>query len=128
MIDLANQFFTNMAPWKFSKEQIAAGIQNPILHTTMEALRVCGIALQPIIPSLATTLLSRLGVPTHCRMWREMEKVSWKEGPSASGYKLALGNIRLFEKIGEKSGSPTQTKESSNKKVQTSKKKKVLKV
>lgn len=128
VVDLANQFFSNMTPWKFSKEQIATGMQNPILHTTMEALRVCGIALQPIIPSLASTLLSRLGVPNSCRMWCDMEKVSWKEGPSAAGYKLGLENIKLFEKIGERKAFSTQTKVNSKIKVQTNEKKKVLEV
>ncbi|XP_034252808.1 methionine--tRNA ligase, mitochondrial [Thrips palmi] len=127
VIDLANQFFTHMEPWKFSKEQLAAGVQNPILHVTMEALRVCGIALQPIIPSLASTLLSRLGVPDNCRMWQDMENVSWKGGPSATGYKLGLGNIKLFERVGESPLLTAQAKVNS-KNVQTKKKKKVLEV
>lgn len=91
-----------MKPWKLSKEQIENGMQLPILHLTMEALRVSGIMLQPIVPSLASTLLSRLGVPITERMWCNSEYVSWKGGPSAAGYKLGLGQIKLFEKIGEK--------------------------
>ncbi|KAJ1522223.1 hypothetical protein ONE63_002531 [Megalurothrips usitatus] len=102
VIDFANQFFTQMAPWKFSKEELGSGRQNSILHVTMESLRISGIALQPIIPSLASTLLSRLGIPKDQRMWRDIEKASWCGGSSASGFKLDLGHIKLFEKIGDK--------------------------
>lgn len=102
VIDLANQFFTLMAPWKYCKEDISNGVLFPIIHVTMEVLRVSGIALQPVIPSLASTLLSRLGVPESNREWSDMEKISWNGGASASGYKLGLGHIKLFEKIGEK--------------------------
>jgi methionyl-tRNA synthetase len=35
------------------------------------SLRLAGILLQPIIPSKATELLDRLGVPQHQRMWEE---------------------------------------------------------
>lgn len=126
VIDLANQFFSHMTPWKFSKEQLAAGMQNPILHITMEALRVCGIALQPIVPSLASTLLSRLGVPLTSRMWCDMEQVSWKGGPSATGYKLGLGNIKLFEKVGENPALSVQRISKSKKNTNKLNKKKII--
>lgn len=110
VIDLANQYFTAMEPWKLSKQERNHGVQNPTLHVTMEALRVCGIALQPIIPSLAETLLSRLGVPQNARSWSDLEKMSWQGGSSASGYKLSLEYIKLFEKIGDKNLHLTQSK------------------
>ncbi|KAK3927973.1 Methionine--tRNA ligase, mitochondrial, partial [Frankliniella fusca] len=121
VIDLANQFFTSMAPWKYPKEDIAGGALFPIIHVTMEALRVSGIALQPVVPSLASSLLMRLGVPQSNRKWSDMEKTSWRGGPSASGNKLQLGQIKLFEKIGEKKreekGSKPQAKKKNKTKV-----------
>lgn len=115
VIDLANQYFTKMEPWRIPKDQLAKGFQNSILHVTMEALRVSGIALQPIIPSLASKLLSRLGIPEEHRMWSQMERMSWKGGSSSSGYKLGLGHIKLFEKIGDKTKTKSQREQTSGK-------------
>ncbi|KAH8326261.1 hypothetical protein KR067_004547 [Drosophila pandora] len=67
----ANNFFETSRPWELKKG--AAGSNEPRLETiiamTMDALRLCGIVLQPIIPQLATRLLDKLSVPATQRGW-----------------------------------------------------------
>lgn len=51
-------------PWKLVKSNDATSQQHLqlILHVSMETMRVCGILLQPVIPYLASSLLTRLGI------------------------------------------------------------------
>jgi methionyl-tRNA synthetase len=55
-----------MEPWK--------NAINPVLRAQMytvslEALRICGILLQPFIPTKSTELLNALGITTEERTW-----------------------------------------------------------
>ncbi|XP_063216019.1 methionine--tRNA ligase, mitochondrial isoform X2 [Bacillus rossius redtenbacheri] len=70
---LANRLFEVQRPWELAK----CGGDNErlrcTLHLAMEALRVCGIALQPVAPSLAGRVLDKLGVPAERRCWADMQ-------------------------------------------------------
>lgn len=57
---------TEARPWEKQtpSEEVQAVAQ--LMHDT---LRVCGILLQPFMPSKAATLLDALGVPEDCRTW-----------------------------------------------------------
>lgn len=58
-----NGFVQRHAPWKLSRDDPAdAAWLGTVLHVALECLRVFGTLLQPVTPSLADRLLSRLGV------------------------------------------------------------------
>ncbi|KAI5769911.1 unnamed protein product [Gulo gulo] len=58
-----NGFVQRHAPWKLSWESpVDAPWLGTVLHVALECLRVFGTLLQPVTPSLADKLLSRLGV------------------------------------------------------------------
>jgi methionyl-tRNA synthetase len=55
----ANKFLENEAPWKKAKEDVQAAGES--LVTVLEVLRIAGTLLQPVIPTKAKELLSRIG-------------------------------------------------------------------
>ena len=55
-----------VAPWS-SETPTTEAVQ--LLVWLREMLRICGILLQPFIPSSAERLLSALGVPENERSW-----------------------------------------------------------
>ncbi|XP_008144774.3 methionine--tRNA ligase, mitochondrial [Eptesicus fuscus] len=58
-----NGFVQRHAPWKLSWESpVDAPWLGTVLHVALECLRIFGTLLQPVTPSLADQLLSRLGV------------------------------------------------------------------
>ncbi|XP_066202107.1 methionine--tRNA ligase, mitochondrial [Saccopteryx leptura] len=58
-----NGFVQRHAPWKLNWESpVDAPWLGTVLHVALECLRVFGTLLQPVTPSLADKLLSRLGV------------------------------------------------------------------
>ncbi|RSH81542.1 methionyl-tRNA synthetase [Saitozyma podzolica] len=64
VIMAANRLFTILQPW-------ATDDSTKAIVYAYHSLRLAGILLQPIIPSKATELLDRLGVPPHRRTWGE---------------------------------------------------------
>ncbi|XP_028336312.1 methionine--tRNA ligase, mitochondrial isoform X1 [Physeter macrocephalus] len=58
-----NGFVQRHAPWKLNWESpVDAPWLGTVLHVALECLRVFGTLLQPVTPSLADKLLSRLGI------------------------------------------------------------------
>lgn len=66
----ANVVFTQSAPWKktASPEEV-----HDISVLTLETLRVCGILLQPFMPTKSSQLLDALGVPPDQRTLDDAE-------------------------------------------------------
>ena len=64
-----HKFFQRYKPWdlKDNDTQDLAGV----IALTMENLRVCGILMQPIVPSIAAKLLNRLAVPADRRTFAD---------------------------------------------------------
>jgi methionyl-tRNA synthetase len=60
----ANQIFDLNAPWKLRKSSNPVHILqlNATIFMCLECLRICGILLQPVLPTSMATLLDRLGV------------------------------------------------------------------
>ena len=56
-----NRYFANAEPWKLAKSDPAR--MRLVLYVTIEALRVCAILLQPVMPGSMGKLLDLLGVP-----------------------------------------------------------------
>ena len=62
-LHLANGFLHFHKPWELVKDPAEKEWLYTVLHVTMETLRVCSMLLQPVIPTLADTVLSRLSIP-----------------------------------------------------------------
>ncbi|GCB63489.1 hypothetical protein scyTo_0014632 [Scyliorhinus torazame] len=95
-IRLTNGFFQRHAPWKLDRKNAEDCCWlDTVLHVTLECLRVYGILLQPVIPALASKLLSRLAVGPQERGWRHLNFLAKYHN-----------NICLFEgrKLGPDSG------------------------
>jgi methionyl-tRNA synthetase len=61
VIALANQYFTEQAPWALAKTDPTR--QGTVLYVTAEVLRQVSILAQPFMPSSAEKLLYLLGIP-----------------------------------------------------------------
>lgn len=59
LLNDANKYIGDRAPWKQVKTDLAAGAET--LLTSMEVLRVAGILLSPVMPEKSAALLARLG-------------------------------------------------------------------
>uniref|UniRef100_UPI00398EDB4B methionine--tRNA ligase, mitochondrial n=1 Tax=Pristiophorus japonicus TaxID=55135 RepID=UPI00398EDB4B len=69
-VRLTNGFFQRHAPWKVDRKNAEDCCWlETVLHVTLECLRVYGILLQPVAPTIANKLLSRLAVGPHERDW-----------------------------------------------------------
>lgn len=124
----ANSFFEFSRPWelklkqksngnKWSKEeyrpQTAPIVRSQcdenlirletIIAMTMDTLRVCGIALQPLLPQLAGRLLDKLNVPVKERQWPNASQhfVEIFKGNREPGLEVDLRNTNavLFKRL-----------------------------
>ncbi|BFF90563.1 methionine--tRNA ligase mitochondrial [Drosophila madeirensis] len=130
----ANNFFESAKPWelKGGKEGANEPRLATIIAMTMDALRLCGIVLQPIIPQLATRLLDKLSVPASQRGWdclnenfarRDSSSSSSSNSNSRSHQLDGQSSAMLFQRIVdekdktvEQKPQPQQAKRSKSKK------------
>jgi methionyl-tRNA synthetase len=86
---------TNIAPWAQSPS-----IARASYDVSLEALRICGICIQPFVPSLAGKLLDALGVDPRERTW-EFAALTESEGSQEIREKGVVGSVvqgvKLFE-------------------------------
>lgn len=114
LLHAANNFFEITKPWELkngndeAKHKLAT-----IISLTMEALRISGIILQPIIPDFTDKLLKRLNVPEHQRFWKDT-KLYLRQVPHSL---VDLENNILFKRIiletenNEKPSKPTNKRQ-----------------
>ena len=81
---------TDARPW--DKQTPPAEVQ-AVAQLVHDTLRVCGIFLQPFMPSKAATLLDALGVPEDCRTW---EHADVTRAPPCTGIR---SGVILFPKV-----------------------------
>lgn len=68
----ANNFFESAKPWELKNgDEKATAKLDTIISLTMEALRISGTILQPIIPDFTNKLLNRLTIPPEQRLWKD---------------------------------------------------------
>ncbi|XP_014272431.1 methionine--tRNA ligase, mitochondrial isoform X1 [Halyomorpha halys] len=96
-LHLANKFFEESKPWKLRKCDKSSQHLECVLHLTMETLRICGIALLPIIPQISSLLLDKLSIPSSSRNWNNMSP-SWITNTSHS-VSLNADKVILYKKI-----------------------------
>ena len=62
MLDRANKYIDENAPWTLAKDMEANGPRLArVLYNLLETIRICAIALEPFMPQTAETILARLG-------------------------------------------------------------------
>ena len=66
VIALTNELVQHSAPWSTDTPLDAV---HRCVFASCEALRLCGVLLQPVMPRAMTTLLNELQVPTSQRTW-----------------------------------------------------------
>ena len=70
VIDRANKYIDENAPWVLAKDMEANGSRLArVMYNLLEALRVCGILLTPFIPDSAAEVLNQIGACEGCRTW-----------------------------------------------------------
>ncbi|KAH0631017.1 hypothetical protein JD844_004480 [Phrynosoma platyrhinos] len=97
-----NGFIQRHAPWKLQcKDPEQELWRNTILHTVLECLRVYGILLQPVIPTIADKLLTRLGVRSTERSFRNLNFLSRYHGEKSpfEGRRLGPDTGLLFPRL-----------------------------
>ena len=62
VLDRANKYIDENAPWTLAKDMEANGPRLArVLYNLLETIRICAIALEPFMPQTAETILVRLG-------------------------------------------------------------------
>ena len=81
MLGAANRYFSAQEPWVLRKSDNAADQERfgTVLYTTLEAVRIAALLIQPVMPGSAAKLLDLLGQPADERDF------------SAIGTRLAIG-------------------------------------
>lgn len=85
----ANAFVQEEKPWELKNLPDSDHLDS-VLRVALETVRMVGIALQPVVPTLASQLLDSLGVPVHHRAW-----VNLKDGFSNAQYDNLSSSFNL---------------------------------
>ncbi|CEP11890.1 hypothetical protein [Parasitella parasitica] len=81
MVSQANKYFTENEPWKMAKQPQNKERLDNVLFYSLEACRVAGILLQPVMPTKMDHLLTRLGVSKQNRFYKDAVKLDLGERP-----------------------------------------------
>jgi methionyl-tRNA synthetase len=63
VVDAANVFIADSAPWKLAKDPANAARLDAVLFEAAEAVRVAAVLLRPVMPSSCDEILRRIGAP-----------------------------------------------------------------
>lgn len=61
MINLANKYIDEMAPWALAKDSSKAGKLDTVLYQVLEVLRFAAVLLSPFMPKTGEKILAQLG-------------------------------------------------------------------
>jgi methionyl-tRNA synthetase len=64
LIDAANEYIAETAPWKLAKDPANAGRLDEVLFDVAEAIRVASVMLMPVMPGSCAEILRRVGERT----------------------------------------------------------------
>ena len=88
LIDGANEFIAETAPWALAKDPAAADWLTQVLFDAAEAIRLAAVLLVPIMPTASAEILRRVGRPSDALRldrdgrWRaEGERALVQDGP-----------------------------------------------
>lgn len=94
-----NRFIEDYKPWELAKNETNAVKLACILHIAFETLRICGIALLPIVPAISNKIFCKLNIPPERTCW-SMMKPSWADNSyECKDFQLHSDSIFLYKKI-----------------------------
>jgi methionyl-tRNA synthetase len=96
VVDRANGYLVEKAPWKLAKDEGARGELAGVLYASTEVLRILAILIQPVMPGAAERLWEQLGIPEPLGHQRVPDAVAW--GRLAPGTKTTKG-AGLFPRL-----------------------------
>ncbi|XP_014846290.1 PREDICTED: methionine--tRNA ligase, mitochondrial [Poecilia mexicana] len=110
-----NGFIQRHTPWKLDRRDSKDGRWlDTIIHLTLECLRVYGTLLQPVVPEISDRLLTRLGVQSQERSWKDLDFLGRYFGTDCSFEGRPLGSNcgLLFSRLETQSGDKQKTMKS----------------
>ncbi len=70
VIDRANKYIDENAPWVLAKDMEANGPRLArVMYNLLETLRICAVLLTPFIPASAAEVLRQIGADAACSTW-----------------------------------------------------------
>jgi methionyl-tRNA synthetase len=63
LVNRANQFIDQTAPFKLAKDPANAARLDEVLYSVVETCRILAVLLSPFLPSTAARIYSQLGLP-----------------------------------------------------------------
>jgi methionyl-tRNA synthetase len=97
IVDAANEFIAETAPWKLAKNAGDAARLDGVLFDVAEAIRIAAVLLLPIMPAAAAEILRRVGEPTPVAQIRLDAHAQW----TASGERQIVKGDALWPRTDE---------------------------
>ena len=69
VIDRANKYIDENAPWKLAKEEGKEARLATVLYNLLETVRICTVLLTPFIPASCDKIFDQIGACEGCRTW-----------------------------------------------------------
>lgn len=92
LINMANKFIEQKAPWRLSKEKKVDELKD-MIYDLYEVLRIVSVAVWPFLPTTSDKMANQLGIEIKKK---SLKNLSW--GKARPGTKIAKGNL-LFPRI-----------------------------
>ena len=69
VIDRANKYIDETAPWKLAKEEDKQARLATVLYNLLETVRICTVLLTPFMPDSCDKIFAQIGACDGCRTW-----------------------------------------------------------
>ena len=69
VIDRANKYIDENAPWKLAKEEGKEARLATVLYNLLETVRICTVLLTPFMPDSCDKIFAQIGACEGCRTW-----------------------------------------------------------
>ena len=107
LVDSANEYIAQKAPWALAKEPARAGELDEVLFNVGEAIRVAAVLLLPVMPRSCEEILRRVGERTPTRELRLDRDGRWRHDGAREITKGAALWPRAEEMVAENTTSDT---------------------
>ena len=74
VIDRANKYIDETAPWKLAKDESRRTRLATVLYNLLETVRICTVLLTPFIPASCDKIFDQIGADAGCRSWDSAAK------------------------------------------------------
>lgn len=110
LVDAANEFIAESAPWALAKDSANEGRLDAILFEVAEAVRVAAVLLLPIMPGSCAEILRRMGETRPVGELRLEADGAWR----STGERIVAKGAALWPRVetAEAGDRPTANKES----------------